>query len=116
MPTVEITEPVELPALCEITVIQSAEGVKYGTWSAPCWKAFQAYEVVSEANVEIAAANASALRNTEAGYQSAISAGQMQQELTFFYADLLEEERSARFIDGLLFKSIIGLGLLVAIP
>ena len=96
-----------------MVVIEGLDGERYGTWSADCWKYLQAYEVVSKANTDIAQANADALRNTEAGYNALISAGQMQKQLTDFYAELLEEERSGRFIDSLLYKTLIGLGFIV---
>ncbi len=104
-----------LPSLCEMQVIEGIDGVRYGTWTPDCWKEFMAYEIVSEANTDIAIANASALRNTEAGYNTLVRAGEMQQSLLQYYIDLLEEERSARFIDSLLYKALIGLGLLVVI-
>jgi hypothetical protein len=113
LPAVEITDPAALPQLCEITVIQDAEGVKYGAWSPACWKALSAYEVTAEGNTDIAQSNANALRKTEAGYNSLISAGQMQQELTNFYAELLKDEKSGRFVDSLLYKTLIGLGFIV---
>ena len=113
LPVVEITDPVALPQLCEATIIEAADGERYGTWPAECWKILAAYEVTAEGNTAIAQATANALRNTEAGYNSLISAGKIQQELTNFYAELLEEEKSGRFIDSLLYKTLIGLGFIV---
>ena len=110
-----ITLPAELPALCEVVAIEGTDGQKYGTWSADCWKYLQAYEITAEGNTSIAQANADALRNTEAGYQAVVNAGKMQQELTNFYAELLKDEKSGRFIDSLLYRVFISLGLIAVV-
>ena len=115
LPTEEITDPIALPLLCEMQILEGTDGIRYGTWTPDCWKEFMAYEIISEANTDIAGANASALRNTEAGYGTLIKVGELQQILLQHYADLLEEERSGRFIDSLLYRALIGLGLLVVI-
>lgn len=115
LPAVPVTDPVELPLLCEISVMKDTDGQKFGFWTADCWKALQAYEFAAEANTSIAQSNANALRNTEAAYATLINAGEMQQQLTEFYAELLKEERSGRFIDGLLYKTLISLGFLVVL-
>jgi hypothetical protein len=41
-------------------------------------------------------------------------AGALQQQQSNYYAELLEEERRGRFIDGLMYKALIGLGLIGA--
>jgi len=115
LPTSEVTEPTRLPVLCEITVIDGADGQRYGVWSPDCWQTLQAYEITAEANTDIALANANALRSTEAAYAALVSAGKLQGELTVFYAELLEDERKGRFIDGLLYKTLIGLGFIVVL-
>ena len=115
LPVVEITDPVALPQLCPATIVEATDGERYGTWPAECWRALAAYEITAEGNTSIAQLNANALRNTEAGYNSLISAGQMQQELSGFYSDLLEDERKARFIDSLLYKILVGLGLIAVV-
>jgi len=112
LPASVITYPDTLPALCEMVVIDGADGIRHGTWTPECWKIMQAYEVVSEANTDIAQANADALRNTEAGYNSLLNAGKMERELSDFYLELYEEEKSGRFIDSLLYRSLISLGIL----
>jgi len=113
LPVSVITEPTTLPLLCKVFVIEGVDGNKYATWDSACWNDLQAYEIISQANTEIAQSNADALRNTEAGYAAVVNAGKMQQELTQFYAELLEDERSGRFIDSLLYRSLIALGFIV---
>lgn len=103
-----IKEGRELPTLCEI------DG-QTGAWSAACWLVFEKYEVIAEGNTKIAKANASALRNTEGAVDSLIQAGIMEQRLTDFYAELLNEERQGRFIDGLINKGVIGIILIGAV-
>ncbi len=108
----DITEPTKLPQLCEVVSIKGADGLKYGTWSEACWKYLQEYEITAEANTDIAKANADALRNTEAGYNALINAGKMERELGDFYLELYEDEKSGRFIDSILYRSLISLGIL----
>jgi hypothetical protein len=98
-----ITEPRALPALCEIP------------WQAgdvSCWAALDAFDVIAHGNTDIAQANANALRNTEGANDALIQAGQLQQQLSDFYKELLEDERQARWIDGMMYKSLIALGLI----
>ena len=95
-----------MPDLCEIP--------DDGAWPAACWAVFDDYDVIAEFNTELAGLNASALRKTEAGYDALVKGGELQQQLTNFYADLLEEERQMRFIDDLTYKAIILLGVLGA--
>jgi len=113
LPESEITTPVKLPLLCKVEAITGEDGQRYGTWSKKCWQALQAYEIVSEANTDIAQANADALRNTEAGYNALLNAGKLQQELGNFYLELYEDEKSGRFIDSVLYRSLIALGFVV---
>ena len=115
IPQTEVTDPVALPLLCEMTVIDGADGVRYGTWSPECWQAFQAYELVAEANYKISQANAGALRDTEGAYKSLVSAGQMQQQLTEFYNDMYEDEKDSHRWDNWFYRILIGLGLLVVV-
>lgn len=109
---VEITDPELLPALCAMFVIEGADGVRYGTWTDACWNELAAYEIIAEGNTEIARANADALRKTEAGYNSLIKAGELQQEMTRFYEESLREEKSAHRIDNWMYKILMGLGLI----
>jgi hypothetical protein len=76
-----------------------------------CWAALDAFDVIAAGNTTIAQANANALRNTEGANDALIQAGQLQQQLSDFYRELLEDERQARWIDGMLYKAIIGLGV-----
>jgi len=65
---VEVTEPLELPLLCELP------------WTtAECLQAIEQYELIAEGNTVIAQANADALRATESAYDALIAAGMAQQ-------------------------------------
>ena len=100
-----VTDPRALPALCEIP------------WAADavhCWAALDAFDVVAVGNSEIAQANADALRHTDGANDALIQAGQLQQQLSDFYRELLEDERQGRWVDGMMYKSLIALGLLAA--
>ena len=102
IPPAEVTDPVDIPLLCEV-----------GEWPAECWLALERYEIVAEGNWAIAQANADALRNTEAAYEQLIQAGVMQTQLMEFYMNELEKEQQGRFIDGLFYKTLIAIGLVV---
>jgi hypothetical protein len=98
-----ITDPRALPTLCEIP------------WRAVdvhCWAALDAFDVIADGNTKIAQANADALRNTEGANDALIQAGQLQQQLSDFYRELLADERQARWIDGMMYKSLIALGVI----
>ena len=110
----EVTDPESLPPLCQMKVIDGADGARHGTWSNACWNIFAAFEIVAEGNTEIAQANADALRKTEAGYNSLVKAGEMQQQLTEFYDDLLKEERREHFMDNWIYRILIALGIVAA--
>ena len=106
-PQKEITYAHKLPDLCEMPGDS-------GRWPAPCWLALDEYDIIATFNTELADLNASALRKTELGYDSLQQAGQLQQQLSDYYRDLLKEERRGRFIDGLMYKALIGLGVIGA--
>ena len=72
------------------------------------------YDIIATFNTELADLNANALRKTELGYDSLQQAGQLQQQLSDYYQELLKEERQGRFIDGLMYKALIGLGVIGA--
>lgn len=98
-----VTDPRALPALCEIP------------WAADalhCWAALDEFDIIAGGNTEVAQANANALRNTDRANDSLIQAGQLQQQLSDFYRELLEDERQGRWIDGMMYKSMIALGLI----
>lgn len=100
-----VTDAKALPALCPIP------------WPADdvaCWAALDKYDIVAERNTDVAQANANALRNSEQATDAFIAAGQLQQQLTTFYADRLADEKRAHFIDNALYKTIIGLALIGA--
>ena len=97
------TEPRALPALCEIPWQQG---------DVRCWAALDAFDVIAFGNTEIAQANANALRNTEGANDALIQAGQLQQQLSDFYRELLQDERQARWIDNMMYKSLIALGVI----
>ena len=98
-----VTDPRALPALCEIP---------WRPVDLHCWAALDAFDVIAAGNTKIAQANADALRKTEGANDALIQAGQLQQELSDFYRELLEDERQARWIDGMLYKAVIGLGII----
>ena len=102
LPPTEVTDPVDMPLLCGV-----------GEWVAECWAQLEKYETVAEGNRVIAQGNADALRNTEAAYGQLIQAGVMQTQLMEFYITELEAEQKGRFIDGLFYKALIGIGLIV---
>ena len=112
--TIAVTDPTELPLLCPFERI-AVDGEIRGGWSVECIKALEAYEIVSEANLEIATLNASALRKTEAGYNQLIHAGEMEQQLGEFYLELLKEEKREHFWDNVLHKALLIIGVGVGI-
>jgi len=98
-----ITDPRSLPTLCAIP---------WQPTDVHCWAALDAFDVVAVGNTDIAQANADALRNTEGANDALIQAGQLQQQLSDFYRELLADERQARWIDGMMYKSLIALGVI----
>lgn len=99
--SVVIANPVELPALCAIPFT-----------ATECWDRLDAYEDVAVGNTAIAELAISALDKTEGAYDELVGAGKLQQHLTDFYIELLEEEKRERKYDNWFFKSVIALGLL----
>lgn len=98
-----VTDPRALPLLCQIP---------WPATAVHCWAALEAFDVIAHGNTEGAQATANALRKTEGANDALIQAGQLQQELSDFYRELLQDERHARWIDGMLYKAIIGLGVI----
>ncbi len=92
----------ELPLLC---------GIPWTT--VDCWAAIEQYEEVSEANIGVANLNASALDKVEDAYNKAVSGGEMQQQVSEMYRDQLDEERKDHFWDNVIYKVVIGFGLLL---
>lgn len=101
---VEVTNPLPLPMLCAIP--------ETGVWPAECWKMLDAYDIVASANYEAAASNASALRKSEAAYDSLIEAGKLQSQLARIREEMLERERRAHTLDNWFYRVIIALGLI----
>ncbi len=97
-----VTDPRALPVLCEIP---------WPATAVHCWAALEAFDIIAHGNTKGAQATADALRKTEGANDTLIQAGQLQQDLSDFYRELLEDERQARWIDGMLYKAIIGLGV-----
>lgn len=97
----EITDPIQLPLLCEIP------------WATTeCWAAVEQYEVVSEGNTAIAQANADALRKSEAAYDHLIEAGKLQQQYAQLREEMLDEEKREHLYDNLFHRVIIVTGLI----
>ena len=105
----------DLPKLCAVEVAETELG-RRATWSQPCWDILEAFEVIAIGNTDIARANTSALRRTEAANDTFIEAGKLQQQLSDFYLDLLKDERQGRQIDVLTYRvliALVGLGALL---
>ncbi len=93
----EVSDAEELPLLCKMP------------WtSAECWEAVVDYDDVAQDNVEIANLQASALRKVIGAYDHAISAGELQQQLTEIYRQLLSEERTEHFWTKTTYRAILG--------
>jgi len=90
-------------------------GEKFDMWPADCTKTLLGYEAVAETNTTIAAENAVALTTTEAAYDSLISAAEMQEVITRFYADEFKYEKREHTIDNWINKLLLVLGLGVAL-
>lgn len=103
---VEVVDPAAVPVLCDIPLD--------GVWSVVCWKQLDAYDIVAKANYEIALANASALRKSDAAYDQLIEAGKLQSQLAQIRQDMLEQERRAHTLDNWFYRGVIALGLIGA--
>jgi len=115
-PVVVVTTPMPLPKLCRLkTLTDPNTGEAFDMWPADCTKTLLGYEAVAETNTIIAAENAAALDLTEAAYDGLIQAGEMQEEITRFYATELKYEKREHFIDNLINKLLLVLGLGVAL-
>jgi hypothetical protein len=77
-----------------------------------CWAQLDSYDLVSIANYDIARANTSALRNTEAAFDQIVQAGKLQQQLSQIRQELLEQERRAHTLDNWYHRGLIALGVL----
>jgi len=77
-----------------------------------CWAQLDEFDIVAERNTDVAAANASALRNSDQASAAFIEAGKLQQQLTTFYAERLAEEKRAHWIDNAIAKTVAALALI----
>ena len=98
-----ITDPRSLPLLCEIP---------WRPVDVHCWASLEAFDEIAHGNTKIAQANTDALRKTEGANDVLIEAAQLQQQLSDFYRELLADERQARWIDAMMYKSLIALGVI----
>ncbi len=105
--TSTVTDPLELPNLCEIP--------SAGSWPAECWLALDAFDIVAEGNTGIARENANALKKSDSSYDALLVAAKVQQELSQIRQELLERERQAHTMDNWFYRIVIALGLLGAI-
>jgi len=103
--TEEVTDPVALPALCEIP-FETAE----------CYQRLDVFEDVAVGNTELAQLNADIARNSDTAYDHILSAAKRQQEIAVLREDMLQAERKDHFIDnmwqrGLIVALLIGIAL-----
>jgi hypothetical protein len=96
--------PEPLPVLCEIP-----------DWDLECWSMFEMYEEVSVANYDLGVKNFSALNKTEQAHNHLANAGKMQNELSNFFLDLLDQEKQERAFDAWTYRVIILLGVGLAL-
>ncbi len=94
----------ELPLLCGIPWV-----------TVDCWAAIEQYEEVSEGNRDVANLNASALNKMEDAYDAAVSGGEIQQQVSEMYRELLDEERKEHFWTKATYRIVIAIGLLGAV-
>ena len=73
------------------------------------------YKIIAEGNTEIGSANTVALEQTIFGYNELVLAGDSEFQLAELYRRMLEEERSARLWDKILYGSLALLGVLSAV-
>ena len=104
--SVEVTEPLTLPPLCEIPIS--------GQWPAECWKKLDAFDIVATGNYDQAQSTANALRKSDASYDALLRAAKVQQELSQIRQDLLKQERQAHTMDNWFYRGVIALGLIAA--
>lgn len=104
-PKQEIADPEQLPVLCELPA--------NGVWPVSCWETFVKYEEIAHGNYTIAVANTSALRESDAAYDSLLEAAMNQQYLASFREDLLQEERRAHTLDKWTCAAAVGLSLAI---
>ena len=99
---VEITNPVLLPALCEIP------------FNAECYTRLDVFEDIAFDNTELAQLNADIARDGEEAYDYILSAATSQQEIAKIRQEMLEAERRDHFFTkiqygGMVFLLTLGL-------
>ncbi len=98
-----VTDAKPLPPLCPVP--WPADDVQ-------CWSQLDEFDIIAERNTDVAAANASALRNSDQAVAAFIEAGKLQQQLSNFYAEQYAAEKRAHWIDNAIAKTIAGLALI----
>lgn len=108
------TRPITLPKRPELReiVFQDQAG---GFLTGEGLRALTAYREAAEANTDIATLNAVQAEQIAAAFDKLAAAYQRQREISAIREDLLTQARRDRFIDGLIYKALIGLGLVAAI-
>ncbi len=102
LPDHEFIEAAELVPPTSLCAIQSN-----GNWTAECWKKFEKYEIIAEGNYVIGTENTLALYDAEQAYNVTMEAGEMQQQLSTLYKDLLNNERRAHKFDNWFYQGVI---------
>ena len=101
----EVTEPVDLPDLCEIP------------WTTvACWQRLHVLEDVAIGNTTIAYINADIARDSDTAYDHILSAAKQQQTIGQIREEMLEAERRDHFIDNLqrgIVILLLGIGLVL---
>jgi len=108
--SIEAQSPLTLPVLP-----QAGISGDLATFDKAAMEQLQRYVITSEGNVEIAQANAEALKSQSQAYNSLIDAGRMQQQISQIRQQLLDEEKKAHFVDNLWHRGVIILGVLAAV-
>ena len=113
-PPATATRPIPLPDRPELMKAEiGGQTVAYMTPDG--LRALTAFAEAATANTEIAQQNAIQAEQIAVAYEKLAAAYQRQREISAIREDLLRQERTGRFIDGLIYKAMIGLGLVAAI-
>ncbi len=101
----QVHDATDLPVLCPMDISTLA-------WSAECWAVLADYDDIAQDNVEIANLQASALRKVIGAYDHTISAGELQQQVSEMYRELLDQERTEHFWTKTTYRVIFGIGII----
>lgn len=99
----EITNPVLLPALCEVPFT-----------TAECYLRLDVFEDVAFDNTELAQLNADIARDSDEAYDHILAAAKAQQEIAQIRQEMLEAERKDHWMDNLqrgIVIVLLGIGL-----